>query len=96
MASSEKRVAKLEERLRHWGAKLDELVTKADRIDAEAKLEYHERVDEFRAKQRKAQLLLAELDAAGSEKWKYLRSGIESSWSELESAFKELKHQSKR
>lgn len=95
MTSSEKRVGKLEERLRHWGARLDELTTKADEIDADAKVDYHARLDAFRAKHRAAQLILADFKKTESEKWDQFKTGIERSWSELESAFRELKHPSK-
>jgi phage shock protein A len=89
-------MGKLEERLRHWGAKLDEVVSKVDEVDSEAKVELRKRIDEFRAKHQAAQAKLAEYKAAGSEKWDDFKAGIESSWSELEDAFRELKQKPKR
>jgi len=96
MTTSEKRIGKFESRLRHWGTKLDELVAKADEVDAEVKTDYQHRLDEFRAKHHAAQVKLGECTAAGSERWDQFKVGIESSWSELESAFRELTHPSKR
>ena len=68
MTSAEKHMGKLEERLRHWGAKLDELVTKADEVDSEAKVELRRRIEEFRAKHQAAQAKLA------------IRKKVERSW----------------
>jgi hypothetical protein len=96
MTSAEKHIGKLEERLRHWGAKLDELVTKAEEVDSEAKVDLRKRIDEFRAKHRAVQLKLVEFKAAGSEKWADFKVGIGSSRTELEDAFRELKQQLKR
>ncbi len=96
MTSAEKHVGKLEEQLRHWGAKLDELVTKANEVDSEARVELHKGIDDFRAKHQAAQLKLAEYKTAGSEKWDDFKVGIESSWSELENTFRELRQRPKR
>ncbi len=87
---TEARVGKLETELKQWGAKLDELVAKSEKADAAAKAEYHKGLDDLRAKYQVAQARLAEVRAAGSEKWETFKEGLESAWSELEGAFKKL------
>lgn len=83
-------VGKLEAQLAHWGAKLDQLVADANKTDAEAKVDYHKRVDSLKAKYEVAQAKVAELREGGSEKWDSFKDGIEIAWKDLESAFKEL------
>jgi thiamine monophosphate kinase len=49
-------------------------------------------IDDLKTKYQAAQTKLAELKAAGGEKWEVLKTGVESAWSELEAAFKKLKN----
>jgi hypothetical protein len=96
MTNLDKHVGTLEKRLRHWGAKLDELTASAEGVNAEMRLDYLKRVADFRAMHQAAKSKLAECQAAGSEKWDDFKSGIETSWAGLESAFKELRHPTKQ
>lgn len=91
MITAEANVGKMEAQLSHWGAKLDELVAKAEEAGEEVKSDYRKRIDDLRAKHQAAHLKLAEFKAAGSGKWDHFKIGVESAWSELENAFKELK-----
>lgn len=84
-------IEKLEMQLLQWDAKLDELVAKAEVVRAEAKSEHLKHVEELKAKHRLAKAKLAELKAAGAEKWDILKTGVEGAWSELEDAFRKLK-----
>jgi len=90
MEAMEAREGKMEARLRQWGAKIDELVAKAEEAGAEAKIDHRKRIDELRGKYQAAQSKLDELRAAGSEKRAIFEAGVESAWSELEAAFKKL------
>jgi uncharacterized coiled-coil DUF342 family protein len=90
MDSVEDNVGKMETQLKKWGAKLDELIAKADEAGAEAKVDYRKRIDDLKAKHHAATIKLDELKAAGSEKWETFKGGIESAWGELETAFKKL------
>lgn len=92
MTTVETHIGKLEAQLSHWGAKLDELVTKAEQGGAEAKHDTRRRIDELKAKHRAAQAKLEEFKAAGSVRWDQFKTGVESACSELENAFKALKH----
>jgi len=91
MKTAEAPVGKLEDQLRHWGAKLDELVANFENSEAAAKLDYRHRIDDLRTKHRTAHAKLEELKAAGSGRWEHFKTDIESAWSELEKAFKSLK-----
>jgi hypothetical protein len=91
----EKNLGRLEKRLRRWEDELDKLVAKADLADAEAEVDFQERIDEFRTKHQAAQLKLAGFKATGIEKLDQFRAGIKSSWAGLESTFKALESPSK-
>jgi len=86
----ETNVGKMETQLKQWGAKLDELMAKAKESGAEVKVDYHQSIDELKAKHQAAQSKFDELRAAGSEKWETFKIGIEGAWNELEVAFKKL------
>ena len=92
MEDREEHVGKLEARLKQWGAKLDQLVAKAEKAGAEVKIERRKRIDDLKAKVQAAQAKLAELKAAGGEKWEVLKTGVESAWKELEAAFRKAKN----
>jgi hypothetical protein len=92
MEKTEDNVGKLETQLKQWGARLDELVAKADRAGTTARIDNRKRIDDLKAKVHAAQAKLDEVKTAGSEKWETLRTGVESAWSELELAFKKLKN----
>lgn len=86
----EANVGKMEVQLKQWGAKLDELVAKAEEAGTEAKVDYRKSIDDLKSKHRVAQARLDELRAAGGEKWGAFKIGVESAWTELEAAFKNL------
>jgi hypothetical protein len=85
-------VAKLEDQLRLWGAKLNELAAKVDVVGQETKIDARKHLDGMKAKIKVAQSKLDEAKAAGGDKWDKFKSGIESSWKELEGAFQKLTH----
>jgi len=76
-------VGKIETQIKQWGAKVDGLVAKADQASAEAKTNYHERIDDLKAKYRIARSKLAELKAASNKKWESLKTGVETAWKEF-------------
>ena len=88
MENSQGPVGKMETQLKLWGARLDQVLAKAEKAGSELSAERRKRVDELKAKYQAAQTRLAEAKAAGSEKWEVLKTGIESAWRELEAAFK--------
>jgi hypothetical protein len=83
-------VGKMEAQLQQWGTKLDAFIAEAEKVDTEAKIDYRKRVDELKAKFQAAQSKLDALKAASSEKWGTFQTDLETSWQELEVAFKNL------
>ena len=96
MEKQKAHVGKVEAQLRQWGAKLDELVAKAEKAGTEAKIDYRKHIDDLKAKHQVAQAKLDELKTAGSEKWEIFKTGVEGACNELEGAFKKLTERARK
>lgn len=83
---------KLEDQLKVWSTKLNELAAKVGVVGQEAKLDARKRCEEMRTKIKVAQSKLEEAKAAGEARWSKLKAGLEASWKELEAAFQKLTH----
>ena len=90
METVESHIGMMETELRQWGARLDKLVENADASVIGAKIDYRTRLEELREKYAAAEKRLTELKAAGSSKWDTYRGGLETAWSEFETAFTRL------
>jgi hypothetical protein len=91
-SSINKTVSKLEGQLELWGVQLKELVAKGEVAGQRAKIDSRKHLDDLKAKLDQARSKLAEAKAAGHDKWDAFKQAIDSSWKELEGAFKQLVH----
>lgn len=85
-------LTRMEAQLKTWGAKLNEAVAKAGDAGHQAKIDTRKQIDELKEKLAGARTKLDEAKAAGGEKWESLKDGVETTWHELEGAFKKLVH----
>ncbi|RJP65891.1 MAG: coiled coil domain-containing protein [Candidatus Abyssobacteria bacterium SURF_17] len=74
---------KMEAQLKEWSAKIDLLKAKADKAGAEAKIEYHQRINELRQKKEIMRGRLEELKEASGEAWDSLKSGVQKARDDL-------------
>lgn len=88
----DKTVSKLQDELALWGAKLDELLTKAEAAGQDAKMDARKHLEEATAKLSAARSRLDEAKITSEDKWDTFKAGLESSWKELERAFHKLTH----
>jgi peptidoglycan hydrolase CwlO-like protein len=86
MATKEEYQAKMEAQLKDIAAKLAELLAKADKATAEAKVQYQEQIKHLRAKLQETQGRLQQLKASSGEAWVVLKDGTEKAWGELRGA----------
>ncbi len=86
METKEAYKEKIEAQLREWGAKIEELRSKADQAKADAKIEYMKQVEELRKKRELAQGKLEELRSASDEAWDAIKVGVEKASADLKSA----------
>ena len=77
---------KLEAQLREWQAKIDQLKARADRAEAEKKIDYQQEIDSLQARQQALQEKLEELRGAGEDAWEEVKAGAELAWRDLEQA----------
>jgi len=78
---------KLDAQLDEWNAQIDLLKARADKAEAEAKIEYYKTIDTLQHKQAEVRTKLHELKTAGDEAWEDLKTGAGKAWAEVEAAF---------
>jgi len=96
---SEKRdayVQKLKAKLDEWNADVDNLATKAERVDAEAKTECHRRLEDLRTRRMEFEKQIAQLQQAGEGPWEDLKAGLENSWQIFKASFSKAKSEFER
>ena len=71
---------KLKAQLDQWSAEIDKIKARADKADADVKLEYSEQIEDLRVKQQAAKEKLAGLLSASDDAWEELKAGVESAW----------------
>ena len=84
------RLGRLEKKFQHWGAKLDEIIARAEGRGTDLGEDWHDRIDELKAKRAAVELKFDESKASGSETWVSFKADVESAWNELELALKKL------
>ena len=80
---------KLDAQLNEWNAHTALLKAKADKAEAEAKIQYYKTIESLQQKQNEAGTKLRELKTAGDEAWEDLKTGAEKAWAEVKTAFHE-------
>jgi len=83
MSMKESYQQKLQAQLDGWSADIDKMKARADKAEADVKLEYYEKIEELREKQAAAKDKLTELTAASDDAWEDLKVGAESAWLSL-------------
>ncbi|HDP80866.1 MAG TPA: hypothetical protein ENN21_08495 [Spirochaetes bacterium] len=79
---------KVESRLKEWDAELQILQAKVDRVGADARVKYLEKVQELKQKRGELQERARQIKDSAAESWESLTDGLESSWSQLKSGLK--------
>jgi len=86
MGSKEAYREKLEAQMREWSAKIDLLKARADQVEAEAKIEYRNRIEDIRQRKEALQEKLKELQNASDAAWKEIKGGTEKAAADLRDA----------
>jgi len=84
-------VEKLKARLDEWNADIDKLAAKAAQAEAEAKIEYQNKLDKLRAKRDDVKDKLLTVQQAGDGAWEGLKEGLENSWEILKMSLNKAK-----
>lgn len=91
MDNTQENIGRREAQLRHWGARLDQIEAKAEKVGFELNAAKRQCLDEARTKYEAAQSKLDEYRAAGSEQLEAFRTGLETAWTDLRLAIKKLR-----
>lgn len=86
MGNKEAYREKLEAQMREWTAKIDLLKARADQVEAEAKIEYSNRIEDIRQRKAALQEKLKELRNASDAAWNDIREGTEKAAADLRDA----------
>jgi hypothetical protein len=78
---------KLDAQLKEWNAQIALLKARADKTNAEAKIEYYKTIEGLQHKEDEGRAKLHELSTAGDEEWEDLKTGAEKAWDEIKAAF---------
>lgn len=78
---------KLQARMAQYDAKFDELKAKSQEMQADAKLEFLERMNQVDAKRQELKKQIEELKNNGEDAMQDIEQGVEKAWHELETAF---------
>jgi hypothetical protein len=81
--SREQYQEKIEATLKDWGAEIEKLRGKADKLGADARVKYKDQIDDLHARQEAARKTLEELKKTGGDAWEDLRKGAEAALDEL-------------
>ena len=88
MSMKDAYIQKIEAQLEEWKSEIDKIKAKADKADADAKLEYYEQIEKLRTKQQAAQEKFTQLKNAGEDAWEDLKAGLELAGVSLAEALK--------
>ena len=79
---------KLQAQLDEWSAEIDKLKAKADKAEADARIDYEKQIEELKAMQNAAYQKLNEFRKAGDAATEDMKSGIEKAFNALNDAIK--------
>ena len=93
MSTKDQYVEKRQAEIDKWNAEIENLETKitAAGADAKAKLAHEEHMNALRQQRDQARAKLAEIQAAGDDKWEDLKDGLESVWTSIKDGFEKVK-----
>ena len=86
MATKEAYQKKLQAQLNEWDAKLDLLSAKAQKVAADARINYEDELVALRSKRAAAHRTLAELGTRGENAWEDMKDGVDKAWDAMSQA----------
>lgn len=93
MGAKDPNLERMDAQIKEWGAKIESLVARAEMAGEHVRDDYRLQVEELKAKRQDVQARLEQFKAAGGETWEAFRSGLEAVWKDLETSFKDLRHE---
>lgn len=82
---------KIEAQLNEWKSEIGKLQAKADKAEAEARIEYHEQIAELNRKKDIFEDKLSALKKSGDESWDDLKKGLDETGEAIKKTFSNIK-----
>jgi hypothetical protein len=79
---------KLQAQLDEIALEIEKLNVKANKAEADTKLEYHKEIDKLKALQEQAKVKLDNIKQSSNDAWEDLKSGMDNAWTALSDAVK--------
>jgi hypothetical protein len=79
----------VEEQVKEWKTGIDTLTARADKAEAQARIEYQKTLDNLKGKQTSAEGALKDLKEAGEESWEDLKKGFEEVREDMKESIKD-------
>jgi predicted ATP-binding protein involved in virulence len=79
---------KVDDQLDKWNVQIGLLKAKADKAEAQVKIDYYNTIEALQHKRDEGRTKLHELKVSGDDAWGDLKEGAEKVWSEIKMAFK--------
>lgn len=90
MSDKQAYLQKWEAQFKEWKAEIDVLKAKADKAEANMKIQYDKEIKYFQTKMDSAKDNLIKLQEAGEEKWEDLKETLDKTWTDLKGAFSNM------
>ncbi len=84
-------ISNMKDRLDQLDEQIEEMKHKGEKMDAEARKEYENRLHDLRDKRREAKRMINDLHTAGEDKWQQLKDETEHAWKALGNSFNYFK-----
>ena len=84
-------IQKLKAMLDEWNDEIERMAEKEDKAGPNAKIEYHKKLDELRAKRDDIVARIDAMQKSGEDAWEDLKFDLESSWEFLKDGLSILK-----
>jgi predicted nucleic acid-binding Zn-ribbon protein len=92
MSKRDEFIRSLQVKLEQWNAEIDTLTTKADKVTADVRQEYHAQIESLKEKHGAARKKIEEIQQAGDSAWEDLKSGAELAWTAMGEAIDSAKN----
>lgn len=80
---------KLEEQIKEWNERLEELKARSEKMGAEARVELERKIESLRSRRGELEERLDTLRDGGEEAWRHLKGGLERAVDDLKAGFSE-------
>ncbi|WP_421621288.1 hypothetical protein [Alkalilimnicola ehrlichii] len=88
MSERNEYLEKIKAKIDEWNADIEKLQAKARQAEAEARIRYHDQIEELRRQRNRAEENLKEARGASEEAFREMRTRLEGAWDDISKAFR--------